>query len=314
MTKEIIHKTCRVICYIAILNFISFFIISILIGGDALNGEVQNGHYYLGGGGNHTEVVWLVFIYSKLHAFSVFITFPLAALAALVFWITGGKVDRKAVTRAIKKPPNHPISHILHIIGLFFWRMFDFVEGIYWIMLDSWRKPNVEFFTSFSKEQCIVKVSEALDREPSFYGLTKPIGGRLYGTYFYLLKGHPYNIIERNPVMLILSGKFVPTSHGTYIRAWHRFSTGIILFLVVWFGMATFFITLFAMSTIYPSQSFLLFGYTFPNAIVFYGVIPLAMSVSALMLIWISAQVGKRRNVDLAHFLRQVFATDVNSA
>lgn len=52
----------------AALNFFSFMVVAVLIGGDALNGRVSAGHYYLGNHGSYTEVSRSVFIYSACHA------------------------------------------------------------------------------------------------------------------------------------------------------------------------------------------------------------------------------------------------------
>lgn len=44
--KEL-HKVCRIIFFIAIYNFLAFVVISLIIGGDAVNGHETVGHYYL---------------------------------------------------------------------------------------------------------------------------------------------------------------------------------------------------------------------------------------------------------------------------
>lgn len=40
-----------------------------------------------------TEVSYFVFLYSKIHVVSIFITHPLAAIAAIVYYVTGGKKE-----------------------------------------------------------------------------------------------------------------------------------------------------------------------------------------------------------------------------
>jgi hypothetical protein len=65
---------------IGILNFASFFIIALSLGGDAVNGKREVGKYYLCEHGHYTEVSQAVFKYSKLHVYSVWITHPLALL------------------------------------------------------------------------------------------------------------------------------------------------------------------------------------------------------------------------------------------
>jgi hypothetical protein len=89
--KKKIQDICRVVFTVAIINFAVFFVIAIIIGGDALNGHETAGHYYLANHGALTEVSYFVFIYSKIHAISLFITHPLAMIASIVNLIAGGK-------------------------------------------------------------------------------------------------------------------------------------------------------------------------------------------------------------------------------
>jgi len=63
---------------VAIVNFGTFVVVAVSIGGDALNGHETAGHYFLSNHGTLTEVGRATFEYSKWHAISVFITHPLA--------------------------------------------------------------------------------------------------------------------------------------------------------------------------------------------------------------------------------------------
>jgi len=58
---------------LAAVNFVAFVAITFYLGGDALNGHVQSGHYFLGlhSNGPFTEVSRAVFVYSAWHALSV---------------------------------------------------------------------------------------------------------------------------------------------------------------------------------------------------------------------------------------------------
>lgn len=67
--------------YLAIVNFAAFVIVATLLGGDALNGHADGGHYFLSWHGRDTEVSSAVFRYSQLHAVSTFVFLALAALA-----------------------------------------------------------------------------------------------------------------------------------------------------------------------------------------------------------------------------------------
>jgi len=66
---------------------------AIFIGGDAVNGHEESGRYYVANHGTLTEVNYFMFMYSRMHVYSLFITHPLAILAGIVFAVTGGKKD-----------------------------------------------------------------------------------------------------------------------------------------------------------------------------------------------------------------------------
>jgi hypothetical protein len=75
-----VSPTGKVIAGIVIANFFLFVIISMLIGGDALNGHVTNGHYFLTMKGVDTEVTESVFRYSWWHAVLTIGSFAIAIL------------------------------------------------------------------------------------------------------------------------------------------------------------------------------------------------------------------------------------------
>jgi hypothetical protein len=50
-----------------LLNFVAFVVVAERLGGNALNGKIEDGHYFLGNHGNYTEVSYDVFFYSKIH-------------------------------------------------------------------------------------------------------------------------------------------------------------------------------------------------------------------------------------------------------
>jgi hypothetical protein len=82
------NKTKLRICYFvflaAMLNFVVFFIVAVNIGGDAVNGSVRDGHFYVMNHGRYTEVSEQVFTYSRWHVYSIWITHPLAFAAG--YW------------------------------------------------------------------------------------------------------------------------------------------------------------------------------------------------------------------------------------
>jgi hypothetical protein len=73
---------CRIVFIIAIINFFAYLVMTTRLGGDAVNGKFENGHYYLANHGRLTEVSKEVFNYSRWHTYSLWITHPLAVLAA----------------------------------------------------------------------------------------------------------------------------------------------------------------------------------------------------------------------------------------
>jgi hypothetical protein len=69
---------------LAPINFLVFFFMSLRLGGDAVNGKIENGHYFLASHGHYTEVSGQVFAYSRWHTYSVFLTHSLMFGAAFI--------------------------------------------------------------------------------------------------------------------------------------------------------------------------------------------------------------------------------------
>ena len=67
---------------VGILNFLVYFFVAASIGGDAINGKIEGGKYYLEHHGRFTEVSRSVFEYSRFHTYSVWVTFPLVIFGA----------------------------------------------------------------------------------------------------------------------------------------------------------------------------------------------------------------------------------------
>jgi hypothetical protein len=71
-------------------NFMIFMFVSLYVGGDAYNGKIEDGRYYLKSVRSkgspapepYKEVSGAIFRFSWLHAYTVFVTFPLGLLAA----------------------------------------------------------------------------------------------------------------------------------------------------------------------------------------------------------------------------------------
>src|SRR5882724_6299776 len=81
-------KACRLVIALGVLNFLIFVAGAMYLGGDAVNGKVEDGRYYLFGvrteSGHkvYTEVSEPVFTYSRWHVYSIFVTWPLVMVAA----------------------------------------------------------------------------------------------------------------------------------------------------------------------------------------------------------------------------------------
>src|SRR5690242_14800961 len=82
--RPILVLMLRAVMYAGFANFIAFIAVDILIGGDALAGDEDDGRYFLSSHGRLTEVSQAVFVYSKWHATSIWITHPLAIAAIVV--------------------------------------------------------------------------------------------------------------------------------------------------------------------------------------------------------------------------------------
>lgn len=81
---------------IGILNFACYVAISLALGGDAVNGKIENGHFYLGEHGHFTEVSSSVYGYSRIHTHSVWITHPLAFVGGFLLYREEQKSKRKS--------------------------------------------------------------------------------------------------------------------------------------------------------------------------------------------------------------------------
>ncbi|HTT04564.1 MAG TPA: hypothetical protein VMF64_04695 [Steroidobacteraceae bacterium] len=73
----------RALSILALVNFGAFVIGAEYLHGDALNGHVAAGHYFLSWHGTDTEVSRAVFTYSRDHAISMLCTHA----AAIIGWL-----------------------------------------------------------------------------------------------------------------------------------------------------------------------------------------------------------------------------------
>jgi hypothetical protein len=71
---------------IGIINFVSYVIIAMSLGGNAVSGKAEGNKFYLREHGRYTEVSRLVYDYSRYHTYSVWITQPLAMFGVYLLY------------------------------------------------------------------------------------------------------------------------------------------------------------------------------------------------------------------------------------
>jgi hypothetical protein len=74
----------QAIVAVGFLNFGAFLASALILGGDAVNGYQKDDRYYVAEKGKITEVRRGVWLYSRAHAYSVWVTHPLAIVGLLI--------------------------------------------------------------------------------------------------------------------------------------------------------------------------------------------------------------------------------------
>ncbi len=90
-------KLAALLFPIGILNFLVFFCIAAANGGDAVNGKIVDGKYFLGNHGQFTETSKAFYTYSLWHVSSLFLTVPLTFLGGFIIysWIKSQLITSK---------------------------------------------------------------------------------------------------------------------------------------------------------------------------------------------------------------------------
>ena len=83
--KRVIYPTASVV----MINFFIFVFMSVYLGGDALNGHIEAGHYFLCAHGHCTEVSRSIWHYSYWHAWTTIAGFLLVFAETVLFLNTG---------------------------------------------------------------------------------------------------------------------------------------------------------------------------------------------------------------------------------
>ncbi len=80
-----LQMTIGLFTIIAIPNFLLFMIITQNQGGSALNGKVENGHYYLGEHGQYTEVSQAVYSLNRVYEIITLSAFGVTFLIGVIY-------------------------------------------------------------------------------------------------------------------------------------------------------------------------------------------------------------------------------------
>ena len=88
VTADLLANLSAVVSAVAVLDFVSLFIATSYLGGDAANGKIEGSRYYLYGPYQGTktyhEFSHAVFTFSRLHTDSLFILWPLMFILIFV--------------------------------------------------------------------------------------------------------------------------------------------------------------------------------------------------------------------------------------
>jgi len=92
-------RICTIVFFVAIINFFAFIVGTIVLGGDAVNGKAEGGHYYVSNHGKLVEVSPAAFTYSRIHCYAVWTTHPLGIFCVWLLARREKQIPRKP------KPP-----------------------------------------------------------------------------------------------------------------------------------------------------------------------------------------------------------------
>ena len=83
-----IKNLCQALILVGFANFFVFSVVASRIGGNAGDGMVQAGRYYLGVKSHYTQVGQNIYMYSLWHGYSLLVTHPLIILSAVALsWL-----------------------------------------------------------------------------------------------------------------------------------------------------------------------------------------------------------------------------------
>ncbi len=283
----------HLIVYLGVLNFGLFFVFTFFLGGNALYGKVEAGHYYFGYQDAYIEVIYPIYLISWVQGILFFVSIPLIILAAVLSWGTD------------YGDHNEYTDYVANLGGVY-----GFVEGFFSRLFDSWRKPDLECFTRLTPSEC----TQELLTLPSWRArnaLKKNSINLMWGGQHFEVSLSSSSFWRwRGVVSLVLHGHFYSTPHGTYIKAWYRWSTAGLLFLSV-FAMLGLQFSLAGIEWLIVK----VLGVSQSAAVEFFAPIWLIWSrvsivIGLLLLICISRWLGRRRRRELAYLGKETLTTD----
>jgi hypothetical protein len=91
-----------------LLNFALFVAGSLWLGGDAVNGKIEQSQFYVGGKGEYTAVSQGIWVLSYVHVVSVWVTFPVGMIAGAIYFGTrhGPTNEGRPATHDGRRPSN----------------------------------------------------------------------------------------------------------------------------------------------------------------------------------------------------------------
>ncbi len=95
MDSKPIRKLCQILLCAGFANFLLFSVVAFIIGGNAGDGMIEGGKYYVGTKSQYTQVSYNVFIYSLWHGYSCLVTHLLVFISAAILWW----LDKKEKTK-----------------------------------------------------------------------------------------------------------------------------------------------------------------------------------------------------------------------
>jgi hypothetical protein len=199
-----------------------------------------------------------------------------------------------------------PFQMFLSFIRYCLHKVEDWLSHLFWLIFDSWRKPDLEIIVKAPPRRCLQALAFSCNERPVYPGLQAPIAGAFGTRYFelYRSKSTPF-FVRDGGIRPGLSGKLIPTSRGTCIRAWCRFMVVGTVFLTIWFG------TVLGSLAIYALYSFVQARYSSPELnqlVIASGIVifPISYLGNMVLVTSIGAAISRSGSPDILEFVKNV--------